>query len=161
MTATTYNRRGTHLVGAAVLAIALLAPMLATAGPWGVLVSEDGKQRFELKKASVIVGTSKRANVRLRHPTVAKKHVKLTHKGGVVKVHELGSRTGTLVAGAELKKGQSKQLFQRTLLSLGAKNLYFEWGDRGKLIKPLRKAKPKADKKPPAAAPTKKNAKSK
>ena len=115
-------------------------PAVASAGPWGKLVSPDGKQVFALKKSSVVVGTHRRADVRLKHPTVAKKHVRITHKDGVVMVTDLGSRSGTLVAGTALTKGKSMQLFQRTMLSLGAKSIFFEWGDRGKLIKPLRGA---------------------
>ena len=126
---------------AAGLTAGLLLPALALAGPWGVLKTQDGKQSYELKKDRVVVGTSKRADVRLQHPTVASKHIELSHKAGIVKVTDLGSRTGTLVAGTELKKGRSMQLFQRTIISLGALNLGFEWGDRGKLIKPLRKSK--------------------
>lgn len=149
------------LIRTAVVGLLLALPSLAVAGSWGKLVSEDGKQTFNLDKASVVVGTHKRSGVVLQHPTVASRHLKITHKAGIVTVSDLGSRTGTLVAGTELKKGQSMQLYQRTLLSLGAYNLYFEWGNRGKLIKPLRKAKtaPKAKVAPAAGAKTAKPAK--
>jgi hypothetical protein len=133
--------------GLLVLAALVSLPSAALAGPWGKLVTEDGKKTFELAKSTIVVGTHKRSNVVVRHPTVASKHLKITHKAGIVTVTDLGSRTGTLVAGTELKKGQSIQLYQRTLLSLGAYSLYFEWGDRGKLIKPLR-----SQKEPPATA---------
>ncbi|GEM_PF-2654302 len=145
-------------IAAALMTVTLFAAS-AFAAPWGKLVMPDGKTVHTLDKNVVIVGSSKRATVRINHPTLSPKHIRLTHKKGVVFVEDLGSRLGTLVAGTELKKGKRMQLFQKTLLSLGALNLSFQWGDRGKLIAPLRKSRPDPKAKQKAAKPSKKAAK--
>ncbi len=116
----------------------------AKAKGWGKLVAADGKVIW-LTGDDIVIGSAASANARVQHATVSSRHARITHKSGVVHVSDLGSRLGTLVAGTSLRKGKKMQLFQPTTLSFGAIDLRFEWGDRGKLIKPLRKA-PKVDK---------------
>ena len=115
------------------------AAVIASRG-WGKLVSKDGKQVIWLKGAEVIVGSAATATARIEHATVSPRQALLTHVDGVVHVSDLKSRYGTLVAGTALRKGARMQLFQPTTLSFGAVDMRFEWGDRGGLIKPLRKA---------------------
>ena len=121
------------------------APAAASRG-WGKLVSKDGKQVIWLKAAEVIVGSAASATARIEHPTVSARQARLTHVDGVVHVSDLKSRYGTLMAGTALRKGAKMQIFQPTTLSFGAVDMRFEWGDRGRLIKPLRKASPNAGK---------------
>ncbi len=138
-------RSGRRLVTgcAALVGLALTVPAVASAAPWGYLVSADGKQRLPLEGAKVVVGTGAKAGARLTGGTVAKRHATISHAKGVVRVTDLGSRTGTLVAGTPLKRGRSMQLFKATKLTFGAVTWTFEWGARGKLIQPLRKSTPK------------------
>lgn len=145
------------IVAVAVVVVAVGLPATAHAGPWGKLTTADGKTSFNLTKDTIVVGSSSRADVVFSHPTVASRHIRITHKSGIVQVTDLGSRTGTLVAGTELKKDRSMQIYQKTTLSLGALNVIFDWGDRGKLIQPLRKSK----KAPKAAKSSKKGKKRK
>ncbi|MCO4760671.1 MAG: FHA domain-containing protein [Myxococcales bacterium] len=129
------------LVPLGLVIVALALPALATAAPWGFLVSADGKQRMALDKASVVVGTSARCDAVLRGQTISKKQAVLTHDKGIVKIQDLRSRYGTLVAGTLLKRGQKMQLFKATKLTFGAVTWTFQWGERGKLIAPLSRAK--------------------
>lgn len=126
---------------AAVAAVALLLPTLAVAGPWGYLVSSDGKTRTPLEKSAITIGSGARADVRVQDGTVSKRHARILRKRGLVYVKDLGSRSGTLVAGTLLRKGRSMQIFRKTLVTVGAVTLTFEWGDRGKIIAPLLKSK--------------------
>ncbi len=133
---------------AAVVVITLLLPAVALAAPWGYLVSADGKTRLPLDTSLVVVGTSPKAGAVISGSTVSKKHASISHKKGVVVVKDLRSTTGTLVAGTALRRGRTMQLFQRTKLTFGAETWTFEWGDRGKIIAPLRPSvqpNPKAD----------------
>ncbi len=120
------------------------APTKAAPSGWGKLVAKDGKVIW-LNKDEVIIGSAATAGARLQHSTVSPRHARMTHAEGVVHVSDLNSRLGTLVAGTALRKGKKMQIFQASTLSFGAVDMRFEWGDRGKLIKPLRKAS-KADK---------------
>lgn len=113
----------------------------ATAAPavWGRLVAPDGKTVTPLSGEELFVGSDPSCAVRLVHGTVEPRHARLTHKDGIVMIEGLPTRYGTLVAGAELKKGKSMQLFQTTLLSFGAVDRRFEWANLGPVIQPIRK----------------------
>ncbi len=134
------------------------APDRASKRRWGKLVSSKDKKVYWLAGDKVTIGSSPRATVVLAHSTVSAKHAELTHKNGVVFIQDAGSQFGTLVAGTSLKKGRKMQLFQRTVLSLGAIDLTFDWGDRGKVIAPLRKSRKPPPKKKAKKATTKKAA---
>ena len=119
-------------------ALLVTAAATATAAPWGRLVDKAGKTIAELTDDTVVIGSGEKSAVRVDDRTVSERHIRLEHKSGRAWVEELGSRFGTLVAGTELKKGVKMQLFRRTELTLGAVAVFFEWGDRGKLIPPQR-----------------------
>lgn len=120
----------------------VLLPCLASAKPWGFLLSPDGKTKLALDGDEVIVGSGEKAGARLKGATISKRHAKLTRSDkGVVHVVGLGSRFGTLVAGTELKKGKKMQLFKQTKLTFGAETWTFSWGDRGDMIAPVESAK--------------------
>lgn len=113
---------------------------------WGKLVSRETKKVHWLTGPEAIIGSDESATVRLQHASVTGRHARLTHKDGVVHISDLKSRFGTLLDGTLVRKNKKMQIFQPTLLTFGAVTLRFEWGERGKLIKPLRRA-PKAKRK--------------
>jgi len=128
------------------LATVVLVPAFAIAAPWGFLVSADGKTRKPLDKPQVTIGSAAGSDVLLTDRTVSKKHAVIVHKQGVVTIEDRRSKLGTLVAGTPLRRGRKMQLFQRTQLTFGAVTWTFVWGQRKKIIAPLRASK-KAPKK--------------
>ena len=156
------------LVGVLVAVVWASTPSLAFAAEkapdrgdkrrWGKLVSSQDKKVYWLVGDKVTVGSNPRSSVVIAHSSVSAKHVEMTHKNGVVYIKDVGSQFGTLVAGTALKKGRKMQLFQRTTLSLGAIDLTFDWGDRGRVIAPLRKSRKPPPKKKVNKAATKKPA---
>lgn len=107
-----------------------------TAKPWGKLVSLDGKQTYQLELAEVAIGSGDGNGVTLRDPSVSPQHAKLTYNGGLVDLHDLGSKTGTLAAGALVKKGKPFRILQPMDLAFGAVILRFEFGERPALLPP-------------------------
>lgn len=121
----------------------------AKAAVWGKLTSADGAQAFELSGAEVLVGTEEICKVKLADKTVAGQHARLTYRDGVIEVHDLGSRGGTLVAGTAVKPGKAFRILQPVELTFGAASLNFAFGERPDLIGPTQKAR---QAKAPAAA---------
>ncbi len=121
----------------------------AKAAVWGKLISADGAQTFELSGAEVLVGTEEICKVKLADKTVAGQHARLTYRDGVIEVHDLGSRGGTLVAGTAVKPGKAFRILQPVELTFGAASLNFAFGERPDLIGPTQKAR---QAKTPAAA---------
>lgn len=114
-----------------------LVPLVSAAGPWGFLVSADGKTRHPLARPRVVVGSGAKAHVVLKGRTIAASHATLTRSDkGAVFVSDLGSRFGTLVAGTQIKRGRKMQLVKKTSITLGAQTWIFEWGERGAIIAP-------------------------
>ena len=122
-------------------ALSLILPAAALAAPWGFLVSADGKTRLPLDKPAVAVGSGPGVGAVVAHRTVSKKHLVIRHAKGIVTVKGMKTKFGTLVAGTLLRPGRSMQLFKRTHLTLGAVTWTFEWGARGNITPPQRKAK--------------------
>jgi hypothetical protein len=114
------------------------------APPWGRLVSEDGKTAYPLDKDVVIVGNAAPADVVIDDKTVAPRQIRLTYKGGLVTVEELGSRFGTLLNGTALKKGKAVRILVKSQLALGAVTLNFEFGTRPGMVPPSQPLPPKA-----------------
>jgi hypothetical protein len=121
----------------------------AKAAAWGKLTSADGAQTFELRGAEVLVGTEEICQVKLTDKTVAGQHARLSYRDGVIEVHDLGSRGGTLVAGTAVKPGKAFRILQPVELTFGAASLNFAFGERPDLIGPTQKAR---QAKTPAAA---------
>lgn len=119
------------------------------AAVWGKLTHADGAQTFELSGAEVLVGTEEICKVKLVDKTVAGQHARLTYRDGVIEVHDLGSRGGTLVAGTAVKPGKAFRILQPVELTFGAATLNFAFGERPDLIGPTQKAR---QAKAPAAA---------
>ncbi|MBM4341797.1 MAG: FHA domain-containing protein [Deltaproteobacteria bacterium] len=133
---------------------ALADPAPAAKGPvWGKLATSDGKQTWSLDKPEIVVGSAATADVRLQDRSVSEVHCKVRHDAGTVTVEDLGSRTGTLAAGAALKKGKPFRILQHIEISVGAVQLRFEFGERPALLPPTQApAKGKKGAKPPAKA---------
>lgn len=112
---------------------------------WGKLSSADGARSFALSGAEALVGSDKGCAVHLDDKTVAPQHARLSYRDGVIEVHDLGSRGGTLVAGTAVKPGKPFRLLQPVELTFGAVSLSFTFGERPDLIGPTQKARqPKA-----------------
>ena len=112
---------------------------------WGRLVTADGKQRWELTKPVLIVGSDANADVMIGDKTVSAQHAKFTHADGVISIEDLGSKSGTLAAGTALKRGKPFRVLQPVDVALGAVLLRFEFGERPALIPPTQ-APPKGKK---------------
>ena len=139
------------------------APPPAAAKPalpakaWGKIETVDGKS-FQLTKPEIIVGSAADCDVVITEPSVAAHHFKLRFAEGNAVAEELGSKTGTLVAGAELKLGTPKTIGTRVQIDAGTALLQFSFLDRGALIAPTQKVivrknanEPAAKSKKPAA----------
>ncbi|MSQ82384.1 MAG: FHA domain-containing protein [Myxococcales bacterium] len=119
---------------------------------WGRLVTVDGKQRWELTKPVLIVGSDANADVVISDKTVTAQHAKFSHADGVISIEDLGSKSGTLAAGTALKRGKPFRVLQPVDVALGAVLLRFEFGERPALIPPTQ-APPKGKK--PQSKPAK------
>jgi hypothetical protein len=67
----------------------------------------------------VTVGRGKEAAVSIRHPSLSRQHVRI-HVGRFVTVQDLGSRHGTMLAGARLDPGEIRIVRPGDVLQLGA-----------------------------------------
>lgn len=68
---------------------------------------EEGVRRVPVTRSPVVVGSSRRADIVIRDPTVSARHCELVGADGGVHVKDLGSRNGTFVGGARLHDGWS------------------------------------------------------
>ena len=131
------------------------APAPAKAVIWGKLTAADGGKVYELSGDEVIVGTDKACQVQLDDKTVAPRHAKITHANGVIEVHDLGARGGTLVAGTAVKPSKPFRLLQPVELTFAAATLNFAFGERPSLILPTQKGRPAGKAAPGKTAPGK------
>ncbi|MEO1367996.1 MAG: FHA domain-containing protein, partial [Acidobacteriota bacterium] len=67
----------------------------------------DGPQRFELRDGDNIVGSDRRAFIRLAEPTVSRRHARITVDGEHLRVEDLGSRNGTWLGRRRLEEPTS------------------------------------------------------
>jgi DNA-binding NtrC family response regulator len=69
------------------------------------LVAQDGERSlaFPLAEGEHLVGAGEDCAVRLRHPTVSRRHARLVVTGGRLTVEDLGSRNGTRIDGERLE----------------------------------------------------------
>ena len=66
-----------------------------------VIDGQGRRRRHELDASPVLIGRSSAADLRLDHGTVSRRHAQLTRDGaGRWLLSDMGSRNGTLVAGA-------------------------------------------------------------
>ena len=104
------------------------AKVEATAPAWGKLLSSDRKLVYPLDKPEIIVGSDPACGVVLHDNSVSPQHLRIAYKDGLVEIEDLGSKTGTLVAGALLKKGKPFRIVQPVEVDVGAVTVYFQWG---------------------------------
>lgn len=114
----------------------------AKAAIWGKLTAADGGKVYELSGPEVIIGTDKDCQVPLADKTVSARHAKITYAEGVVEVHDLGARGGTLVAGTAVKVGKPFRVLQPVEMTFAAATLNFVFGERPSLLPPTQKGKP-------------------
>ncbi len=114
--------------------------------PWGKLSIKNGRE-WELTKASITVGSAATCDVVLTDPTVAPQHFRLTFADGNAAVEDLGSKSGTLVAGAVAKPGKPFKVLNAVEIDPGAVTLSFAFLERGTIgpsqARPVRKVEPK------------------
>ncbi len=118
------------------------AKVEATAPAWGKLLSSDRKLVYPLDKPEIIVGSDPACGVVLHDNSVSPQHLRIAYKDGLVEIEDLGSKTGTLVAGALLKKGKPFRIVQPVEVDVGAVTVYFQWGERPALLPPTQKSAP-------------------
>ena len=113
---------------------------------WGKITS-DGGQTWHLTKPEITIGSAAGLDIVLADPTVAPQHCRITFAGGNAAVEDLGSKSGTLVAGALVKPGKPFKVMNKVEIDPGAVTLQFEFLERGTIspTQPLkvRKATPK------------------
>ncbi len=102
----------------------------APAKPWGKITSDKG-QVWQLTKPEITIGSDVTSDVVLADPTIAPHHCRITFAGGNAAVEDLGSKSGTLVAGAALKPGQSFKVLNAVEIDPGAVTLQFVFLERG------------------------------
>lgn len=123
-------------------AAAATAPVPAKAVIWGKLTAAEGGKVYELSGSEVVVGTDKACQVQLTDKTVAPRHARITHADGIIEVHDLGARGGTLVAGTSVKMGKPFRLLQPVELTFAAATLQFAFGERPSMLQPTQKGRP-------------------
>jgi len=73
--------------------------------------------QYELAPGRYIIGSDPACDIRIQATTVAGQHARLTYDGEQIEVEDLGSQTGTLLAGKRLQ--QPAQLDENGVLHLG------------------------------------------
>ncbi len=121
------------------------APQPAPAAPavaWGRL-TQDKTHSWNLTAPEVTVGSDATCDIVLADTTVAPRHFRIAFANGNAAVVDLGSKTGTLVAGAFVKPGQSFKVMNSVEIDPGAVTLQFEFLDRGTISpsQPVKKRK--------------------
>ena len=129
------------------------APPPAAAPPvvaksWGQLKSDRG-QTWVLTKPTITIGSEATSDVVLTGPTVAPQQCRLTFANGNASIEDLGSKSGTLVAGTLLKPGKAFTITNAVEIDPGAVTLQFSFLERGPIgptskLK-VRKPEPKYD----------------
>ena len=64
----------------------------------------SGPQRFELRDGENLVGSDRRAFIRLTEPTVSRRHARIQIEGDRLVVEDLGSRNGTWLGRQRLEE---------------------------------------------------------
>lgn len=139
---------------------AVAAPGGAAAAParavvWGKLTAAEGGKVYDLSGAEVTIGTDAACQVQLADKTVAPRHAKLTYAEGVIEVHDLGARGGTLVAGTAVKMGKPFRLLQPVELTFAAATVQFAFGERPSMLAPTQKPAASGKARANKAAPVK------
>lgn len=98
--------------------------------PWGKLTLDHGRA-WELHKTTITVGSATSCDVVLPDATVAPEHFRMTFANGNAAVEDLGSKFGTLVAGAAVKRGKPFKVVNAVEIDPGAATLHFEFLARG------------------------------
>lgn len=124
--------------------------------PWGQLVSTEG-QVSELHKPEIILGSDPNCDVVIKDSTIAPRHFRLIFSRGNATIEDLGSKTGTLVAGRAIKPGQPFKITNEVEIDPGAATLKFTFVDRGR-VEP---SQPVTERKKPVDPPKGKAKKSK
>jgi len=68
------------------------------------LRDRDGWRRLHSEAASILIGRSPSAAIRLSDPTVSRLHARIERRGAHAYVEDLGSRNGTLLNGTQLAR---------------------------------------------------------
>jgi DNA-binding NtrC family response regulator len=85
--------------------VTLEIALLPRASGWALDVQDErGGRRVPLAGARLVVGSSSKADVVLRDPTVSAKHCGLSVLGSGVTIEDLGSLNGTFVGNARVKE---------------------------------------------------------
>jgi two-component system, NtrC family, response regulator GlrR len=91
-----------------------------------VVDGEDRKAIFSPQAERTVIGTHASADFVLRDQTVSRLHCELTLGTGGVRVRDLGSRNGTLIAGLSIADAQ---LASPATLELGHTRIKLDWPD--------------------------------
>lgn len=119
-----------------------------------VLVKKSGTHKaFPLPNSVTVIGRQRTCDLRIPLGTVSKKHCKLHHFDGVLKISDLGSRNGTGLNGKQIKEA----IIQAgDYISVGPVKFVCQIdGHPEKISIPAAAAKKPADKKPANAPPAK------
>jgi len=76
--------------------------------------------RFDVPKASFILGRGSGVDMRIADPSVSRQHAMISDEGGVLQIRDLGSKNGTYVNGEPVMK---KELAADDLITLGTQSL--------------------------------------
>ena len=98
--------------------------------PWGQLKSDKG-QTWPLTKLEITIGSDATSDVVLPDATVAPHHCRITFANGNAAIEDLGSKSGTLVAGSLIKPGKPFPITNAVTIDPGAVALKFEFLERG------------------------------
>ncbi|HMB52804.1 MAG TPA: sigma 54-interacting transcriptional regulator [Thermoanaerobaculia bacterium] len=88
-----------------------------------VAYSPDGVRRFPLSRSPLVLGSEESCDIQLPYTGVAKRHARLSVDGGELRIEDLGSRKGVLVAGEKVRETRFELLDE---VRLGAVTLLVE-----------------------------------
>jgi DNA-binding NtrC family response regulator len=90
---------------------------------------KHGSASFDLPDhGAVTIGRGNDCQVRIDHPSVSRRHVKL-HLGKHLRVEDLGSSNGTSIAGKTIAKGATSPVDPGMVIELGSAMLLVQGGD--------------------------------
>ncbi len=69
-----------------------------------VAYAPDGVRRFPIRRDELLIGSEPGCDIHLPYSGVAQEHARVLHLGNVLKIEDLGSRKGVLVAGERVKE---------------------------------------------------------
>jgi transcriptional regulator with AAA-type ATPase domain len=88
-----------------------------------VAYAPDGVQRFPFHRNELVIGSEPRCDVHLPYTGVAQQHARLSYDGNRIRIEDLGSRRGVLVAGERVREATLELLDE---IRLGAVTLLVE-----------------------------------